>query len=193
MPVQASPTPNSLDPHDLNRRIVTTEARVAVIGQGFLGLSLAAAAAETGFEVVGIDFDVERIEGLAAGRLVVAGVDEQRFAGGVASGRLRFTTDASAIGTADLVFICVPTPLHEGAPDLSFVKIASSTVGVHLRKGSLVVLESTTYPGTTDVLVRGLVGKSGLEVGRDYLLAYSPERIDPRPGRHVQARRCRCA
>lgn len=166
----------------LLQRIVSAQASIAVIGQGYVGLTLAAAAAEAGFEVVGIDVDGERIEGLAAGRLVVAGVDERRFAAGIASGRLRFTTEASAIGGSDLVFICVPTPLRDGAPDLSFVEIASSTVGEHLRRGSLVVLESTTYPGTTDVLVRGLVGKSGLEVGRDYLLAYSPERIDPGNG-----------
>jgi len=155
-------------------------ANVVVVGQGYVGLTLATAAAEAGFAVTGYDVDATRAHQLAVGELVVAGVDDRTFRSAVASSRLRFTTDPRAIAEADAVFICVPTPLRDGEPDLSFVESASRTVATLLRRGSLLVLESTTYPGTTDVVVRGLVRETGgLEAEDDYLLAYSPERIDP--------------
>ena len=163
----------------LRRRILARDARVAVVGQGYVGLSLACAAAEAGFAVTGIDTDPARVAALAAGELVVPGVDEGAFRRGVATGQLDFATGGQALAEADVVCICVPTPVRDHTPDLSFVEQACRDVAEHLTGGRLVVLESTTYPGTTNELVAPLLEASGQRVGRDFLLAYSPERIDP--------------
>jgi UDP-N-acetyl-D-glucosamine dehydrogenase len=163
----------------LRRRLLARDARVAVVGQGYVGLSLACAAAEAGFEVTGIDVDADRVDALAAGRLVVPGVDEATFQGGVATGRLRFRADGDALATSDVICICVPTPVRDHTPDLSYVEQACRDVARHLVGGRLVVLESSTYPGTTNDLVTPLLEASGQRAGRDFLLAYSPERIDP--------------
>jgi UDP-N-acetyl-D-glucosamine dehydrogenase len=163
----------------LRRRLLARDARVAVVGQGYVGLSLACAAAEAGFTVTGVDVDTERVEGLAAGRPVVAGVDEATLRGGVTTGRLRFSTDAADLAASDVICICVPTPVRDHTPDLSYVEQACRDVARHLVAGRLVVLESSTYPGTTSDLVAPLLEASGQRVGRDFLLAYSPERIDP--------------
>jgi UDP-N-acetyl-D-glucosamine dehydrogenase len=150
-----------------------------VVGQGYVGLSLACAAAEAGFEVTGIDVDADRVDALAAGELVVPGVHEASFRSGVATGRLRFAVDGAALATSDVICICVPTPVRDHTPDLSFVEQACRDVARHLVGGRLVVLESSTYPGTTSDLVAPLLEASGHRAGRDFLLAYSPERIDP--------------
>ncbi len=163
----------------LRRRILTREARVAVVGQGYVGLSLACAAAEAGFAVSGIDVDPARVGALAAGELCVPGVDEGTFRGGVASGRLSFASDGESLATSDIICICVPTPVRDHTPDLSFVEQACRDVARHLAAGRLVILESSTYPGTTGELVAPLLETSGQRVGQDFLLAYSPERIDP--------------
>jgi UDP-N-acetyl-D-glucosamine dehydrogenase len=163
----------------LRRRILARDARVAVVGQGYVGLSLACAAAEAGFAVTGIDTDPARVAALADGQLVVPGVDEGAFRRGAATGRLDFATGGQALAEADVVCICVPTPVRDHTPDLSFVEQACRDVAEHLTGGRLVVLESTTYPGTTNELVAPLLEASGQRVGRDFLLAYSPERIDP--------------
>jgi UDP-N-acetyl-D-glucosamine dehydrogenase len=164
---------------DLRRRILNRTARIAVIGQGYVGLSLACAAAEAGFPVTGVDIDPRRIAALAHGQPVVAGVDEQTVRTAFASGRLDFATSADVVADSQLVFVCVPTPLHDGTPDLSYVQRACTDVAAQLQPGSFVTLESTTYPGTTEELVKPLLETSGLAAGRDFLLAYSPERIDP--------------
>ncbi|HSK36541.1 MAG TPA: nucleotide sugar dehydrogenase [Actinomycetota bacterium] len=163
----------------LRRRILARDARVAVVGQGYVGLSMACAAAEAGFAVTGIDTDPARVAALSAGELCVPGVDEGAFARGVATGRLAFATGGQALADADVVCICVPTPVRDHTPDLSYVEQACRDVAEHLTGGRLVVLESTTYPGTTNELVAPLLEASGQKVGRDFLLAYSPERIDP--------------
>ncbi|HEX3211309.1 MAG TPA: nucleotide sugar dehydrogenase [Actinomycetota bacterium] len=163
----------------LRRRILARDARVAVVGQGYVGLSLACAAAEAGFAVTGIDVDPARVAALGAGELCVPGVDEGAFRRGVGTGRLAFATGGQALAEADVVCICVPTPVRDHTPDLSFVEQACRDVAEHLTGGRLVVLESTTYPGTTNELVAPLLEASGQRVGRDFLLAYSPERIDP--------------
>jgi UDP-N-acetyl-D-glucosamine dehydrogenase len=163
----------------LRRRLLARDARVAVVGQGYVGLSLACAAAEAGFEVTGVDVDADRVDALAAGRLVVPGVDEATFRSGVATGHLRFDADDASLATSDVICICVPTPVRDHAPDLSYVEQACRDVARHLVGGRLVVLESSTYPGTTNDLVTPLLEASGQRAGRDFLLAYSPERIDP--------------
>ena len=163
----------------LRARIGQRQARVAVIGQGYVGLSVAAGAAIAGMAVDAVDVDAERIAGLAAGRSVVPGVDEQIFADAVDTGRLTFGTDPAVTAHADVVLICVPTPVFEHRPDLSYIESAGRAVAPYLRVGSLVILESTTYPGTTESLLRPLLEQNGLRAGKDFLIAYSPERIDP--------------
>jgi UDP-N-acetyl-D-glucosamine dehydrogenase len=164
---------------ELQRSITRREAPVGVLGQGYVGLSLAAAAAADGFYVQAFDVDEDRVGELAAGRNVVPGVDDGLFAAAADTGRLRFGTDPAALSGCRVVVICVPTPVVEHRPDLRFIESAGRTVAAQLQRGSLVVLESTTFPGTTEQLLRPLLEASGLLAGRDFLLAYSPERIDP--------------
>jgi len=163
----------------LRRAILGRRANVAIVGQGYVGLTLACEAAATGFSVVGIDVDQSRVASLRDGILSVPGVDPEVFRAGLESGRLRFDDAHSAIAESSVVLICVPTPVRDHTPDLSLVEMACKEVAHHLRAGSLVVLESTTYPGTTDEIVRPVLETSGLAASRDFLLAYSPERIDP--------------
>jgi nucleotide sugar dehydrogenase len=153
---------------------------VAILGLGYVGLPLAQQATRVGMAVLGFDVNASVVAALAAGRSHVDDLSDDDVAAMVAGG-LRTTTDPSLIGLADTAVICVPTPLSEGdGPDLSAVTGATEAVGRHLRPGMLVVLESTTYPGTTDDVVRPLLEKlSGLVAGRDFHLAFSPERIDP--------------
>jgi UDP-N-acetyl-D-glucosamine dehydrogenase len=161
-------------------RIATKQAVVCVVGQGYVGLTVAAAAAAAGLTVHAVDILETRVADLAAGRNVVPGVPDELFAAGYASGGLTFTSDFSAVAGADVVLICVPTPVVDHRPDLSFVESAGRNVAAHLRAGSLVILESTTYPGTTEQVLQPLLEASGLHAGDDeFLLAYSPERIDP--------------
>jgi UDP-N-acetyl-D-glucosamine dehydrogenase len=164
---------------ELRKRILNRLARVAVLGQGYVGLSLACGAAAAGFQVIGFDVDQQRIEQLSDGVLSVPGVLASAFHAGLATGGMTFTTEAASLGDADVLAICVPTPLRDGVPDLSFVERACREVAGQLTAGRLVILESTTYPGTTEQLVRPLLELSGLAAGEGYLLAYSPERIDP--------------
>ena len=163
----------------LVQRIAAADARVTVIGQGYVGLTLGCEAAEAGFQVIGFDVDAERVRCLSTGTMCVPGVSEALFANAFGTGRMRFSSDHTSVADADVVAICVPTPLRDHAPDLSFIEAATLDLAEHLRPGSLVILESTTYPGTTEEVVQGIIRDAGLEAGRDYLLAYSPERIDP--------------
>lgn len=163
----------------LRRRILNRTAKVTVVGQGYVGLSLACAATEASFSVVGIDVDGTRINDLQREILSVPGVGVEAFRAAVATELIEFTQDPVEIATSDVIVICVPTPVRDHAPDLSYVKSACEMVAGHLKPGSLVVLESTTYPGTTDELVRPLLEANGLSMGKDFLVAYSPERIDP--------------
>jgi UDP-N-acetyl-D-glucosamine dehydrogenase len=163
----------------LRNVILSKQASIGVVGQGYVGLSLACAAAEAGFPVTGIDVDRRLIGALTEGEPAVGGVGSRIVRSAVETDRQRFTTDLGEIGGCQLVFVCVPTPLRDGTPDLSYVDRACRDVAANLAAGSLVVLESTTYPGTTEELVKPLLEGSGLLAGRDFLLAYSPERIDP--------------
>jgi UDP-N-acetyl-D-glucosamine dehydrogenase len=167
-------------PASVQRRIATKQAVVCVVGQGYVGLTVAAAAAAAGLTVHAVDTLEERVEGLAAGRNVVPGVPDDLFAAGYASGRMTFTSNFSDAAGADVVLICVPTPVVDHRPDLSFIESVGRDLAPHLRAGSLVVLESTTYPGTTEQVLQPLLEASGLHARDDeFLLAYSPERIDP--------------
>ncbi len=149
------------------------------MGQGYVGVSVASSAAVAGFPVTGVDVDRARIADLTRGVLAVPGVDEATYRAGMDGGRLTFRAEPKAIRESDVILICVPTPLRDGMPDPSHIKRACESVAEHLSSGSLVVLESTTYPGTTEELVLPTLASSGLVAERDFLLAYSPERIDP--------------
>jgi UDP-N-acetyl-D-glucosamine dehydrogenase len=163
----------------LRRRILSRNAKISVVGQGYVGLSLASAAGEAGFQVTGIDVDRGRVDDLRAGTLTVPGVQEAAFRAGMDTGKMSFDFQHDAVASSDIVLICVPTPVRDHTPDLSLVEEACKEVAKFLQPGCLVVLESTTYPGTTDEVVCPILETSGLVPGRDFLLAYSPERIDP--------------
>jgi nucleotide sugar dehydrogenase len=163
----------------LRRRLLSRRAVISVIGQGYVGLSLACAAAEEGFSVFGIDIDQTRRADLADGILSVPGVQEDVFLRAIEAGRITFTGDFDPVGDSDIILICVPTPVRDHTPDLSLVEEATKEAARFIRPGCLVVLESSTYPGTTEEVVAPLLETSGLVAGHDFLLAYSPERIDP--------------
>jgi UDP-N-acetyl-D-glucosamine dehydrogenase len=154
--------------------------RVVIAGQGYVGLPLAIRAAEAGHEVVGFDVDPTRIGRLAAGDSYVEDVSGDRLRAALAAGTYRPTTNTDECSDYDIALITVPTPLREGVPDLSYVEAAAELLARHLRPGGTIVLESTTYPGTTDEVVRPILEKvSGLAAGTDFFLGFSPERIDP--------------
>ena len=157
----------------------TRNVDLVVIGLGYVGLPLARGAARAGLTVVGLDRSSTVVEGLNAGRSHIDDIDDAEL-GEMREKGFRATTDASVVASAAAVVICVPTPLTEhGAPDLGAVNSAVDMVARHLQPGTLVVLESTTYPGTTDDVVRPALEAGGLRVGVDFHLAFSPERIDP--------------
>ena len=159
-------------------RIADGSARVAVLGQGYVGLPVAMRAVELGHQVVGYDVARERVERLARGESYVEDISAATVAAALERGYLP-TVDAAELAGFDVAVITVPTPLREGAPDLSYVESAARALVPHLRTGCLVVLESTTYPGTTTELVGPALAESGLRLGEDVFLGYSPERIDP--------------
>jgi UDP-N-acetyl-D-glucosamine dehydrogenase len=154
--------------------------KLAVMGQGYVGLPLAMRAVEVGHEVVGFDPDASKIKLLAAGESYVEDIPSEQLAAALATGRYTPADDPAALAGFDVAVITVPTPLSEGAPDLTYIESASAMLAAHLRKYATVVLESTTYPGTTEELVAPLLeAGSGLIAGADFHLGYSPERIDP--------------
>jgi UDP-N-acetyl-D-glucosamine dehydrogenase len=154
--------------------------RLVVVGQGYAGLPVAMRAVDAGFEVVGYDVDESKIKRLSAGGSPVEDVLDATVAHALATGRYEPTDDPARVRDYDVAVIDVPTPLREGVPDLSHVTDASRTLARSLRRGATVILESTTYPGTTDDLVAGILEEgSGLVAGSDFHLGYSPERIDP--------------
>jgi UDP-N-acetyl-D-glucosamine dehydrogenase len=168
--------------HDdnLRERIRTRTARVAVIGQGYVGLPLALEFARCGFTVVGLDTDPDRVAALTLGQPHTPDVPSEDLLAALAEGRYRATSDFSLLEHADVVIICVPTPLRKSKePDISFVMAAGEEVAARFRPGQLVILESTTYPGTTEELLLPLFTRRGAQVGVDLFLAFSPERIDP--------------
>jgi nucleotide sugar dehydrogenase len=163
---------------ELIKRIERRTARVAIIGQGYVGLPVAMRASEQGFPTVGFEIDERRCESLRSGVSYVEDISEETLRAAVAAGYTA-TGDVGDLVGFDVAVITVPTPLKDGAPDLSYVESAGETLTRVLRAGALVVLESTTYPGTTEELLRPILERSGLRAGTDFFLGYSPERIDP--------------
>ncbi|MEO5619003.1 MAG: nucleotide sugar dehydrogenase [Candidatus Eisenbacteria bacterium] len=164
----------------LLQRIERRTAHVSVIGLGYVGLPLAVEMAQAGFTVTGIDIDEARVKRLQRGDSYIQDVPTKNVRALVKSGKLRATTDFGALRRADTVNICVPTPLSKQRdPDVSYIVAATEQVKKFLHKGQLVILESTTYPGTTDELLLPMLSQSGLKVGKDFFLAFSPERVDP--------------
>ena len=155
-------------------------AQVGVIGLGYVGLSLAVELARAGFTVRGIDLDLERVNHLNRGESYLVDVPSETLAPLVGSGRLTASSEFDHAGAADALIICVPTPLRKTKePDISFILSAVESLLPHLRAGQLMVLESTTYPGTTEEVIQPRLEASGLSIGRDFFLAFSPERVDP--------------
>lgn len=170
-------------------RFAEAGASVGVVGLGYVGLPLAMACAEAGFEVLGVDVDPQKVAALRAGNSYIRHVAASRVAELVGRGRLRVDTQHDVLAEADVILVCVPTPLgRHQEPDLRFVQETAKEVAARLRSGQLVVLESTTFPGTTDEVLRPLLEASGLRCGRDFFLAYSPEREDP-GNPHYETRR----
>ena len=159
--------------------IATRQARVAVIGLGYVGLPLALRVADQGFDVTGVDTDRSRIEELQRGESPLLEISSQHVRSQIDSGRFRPTTDEAVLSDADIVLICVPTPLKQDLPDMSAIEAAAESVSLRLRRGQLVILESTTYPGTTEDFLLKILESSGLKAGLDFFLGFSPERIDP--------------
>jgi UDP-N-acetyl-D-glucosamine dehydrogenase len=156
------------------------EQRLAVIGQGYVGLPLAMLAIEAGYEVVGIDLDHSRVDRLCRGESYVDDVDDSELRRALDSGRYTASADYADAAHFTVAVITVPTPLRDRSPDLSFVTTAARKLARYVTRGSVVVLESTTYPGTTDDLLRPILEHgSGLRAGADFALGYSPERVDP--------------
>lgn len=154
--------------------------RVVIAGQGYVGLPLAVRAVECGHDVVGYDVDLARVGQLREGESYVEDVPPARLRAALDSGRYRPTSDGDDCVGYDIALITVPTPLRDGVPDLSYVESSAELLGRHLRPGATVVLESTTYPGTTEEVVGPILEKqSGLSAGADFYLGFSPERIDP--------------
>jgi UDP-N-acetyl-D-glucosamine dehydrogenase len=167
-------------PMTLESRLQQRQAKLSVIGLGYVGLPLAIEFARAGFTVYGIDVDAAKVASLKRGHSYVGDVPSSDVLDAVEAGRFIPTTDFSVLKKADTVNICVPTPLNKTKdPDVSYIVAAADEVARYLKKGQLVILESTTYPGTTDELILPRLTARGMTVGKDFFLAFSPERVDP--------------
>jgi UDP-N-acetyl-D-glucosamine dehydrogenase len=164
----------------LEAKIANRTARVGIVGLGYVGLPLAVEYAKAGFSVTGIDLSTTKTDSVNAGKSYIGDIHDDELAPLVAAGKLRATTDFSAIADLDTVNICVPTPLRKTKdPDMSYIVAATQDIAKYFHPGMLIILESTTYPGTTDELVLPMLEKTGLKVGVDFFLCFSPERVDP--------------
>ena len=162
------------------KKIERKEARIGVVGMGYVGLPIALRFCEEGFHVTGIDVDVSKIEAIKAGNSYIRHISGEKIRDFIDSGSLTASSDAAQLSRMDAVIICVPTPLSDKRePDLSYVYATARDVARNLRRGQIVSLESTTYPGTTEEVLLPLLGGRGLKVGRDFFLVFSPEREDP--------------
>jgi UDP-N-acetyl-D-glucosamine dehydrogenase len=165
---------------DLTDKIRTRQARIGIIGLGYVGLPLAVEFSKAGFEVTGFDVDLVKVDAINKGQSYIGDVSSEDVAAASKAGKLSATADMSRLHDMDAIDICVPTPLRKTRdPDLSYVVLAVDAVRAQLRAGQLVILESTTYPGTTDEVVQPALEEGGLKAGKDFHLAFSPERVDP--------------
>jgi UDP-N-acetyl-D-glucosamine dehydrogenase len=162
---------------ELGAALRDKRAKVGVIGLGYVGLPMLVCVARAGFRAVGVDLDASRVDAIKRGRSYVSDVPDSALED--LEGRIHVSERYSALKDCDVVLICVPTPLDDGNPDLRHIEGAGRGLAKVLRPGVLVILESTTYPGTTEEVLRPILETSGLRAGRDFALAYSPERIDP--------------
>ncbi len=186
MPVNQTEKEPPCDVSDLVSKIEKRDFCVGIIGLGYVGLPLGLAFSEGGFQVLGFDVDVTKIESLEAGQAYIETVDGERVAAEVRAGRLAATSDFERLGEPDALLICVPTPLdRHREPDLSYVESTVRHIARNLRPQQLVILESTTYPGTTEELVLPVLAAGNLECGKDFFLAFSPEREDPGNQQHT--------
>lgn len=160
-------------------RVGSKDLGIGIVGIGYVGLPVALSFAEAGFEVTAIDLRTEKVDAINAGRSHLRDVPDERVRSLIDSGRLRASTSFEPLGRSDAVIVCVPTPVAAGQPDLSRMVFAGEEIAKVLQPGTLFVLESTTYPGTTEELLKPLLEAGDLVVGEDLMLAYSPERIDP--------------
>jgi UDP-N-acetyl-D-glucosamine dehydrogenase len=175
----ASATSDSLA-KNLREKIERKAATVCVVGLGYVGLPLAETFAAGGYPVLGFDIDTRKVQSLKQGKSYIGHISSERVAELMKTGRFDATTEARRFTEVDAIIICVPTPLTEARePDLSYIVNTGETIRPYLRPGQLVVLESTTYPGTTEDLLQPILEKSGLKAGQDFFLAFSPEREDP--------------
>src|SRR5204863_5237754 len=164
----------------LREKIRSRTARPGVVGLGYVGLPLAVELAKAGFHATGIDLDDRKVQSVNDGRSYIPDVATADVQALHAKGLLDATTDFAIVADLDTVNICVPTPLRKTKdPDMSFIVSAVESIGKHLTPGTLVLLESTTYPGTTEEVVQPLLEAGGLKAGEDFFLAFSPERVDP--------------
>jgi len=164
----------------LLKKIESRRARTGVVGLGYVGLPLLVELAKAGFHATGIDLDVRKIDAIQQGRSYIPDVTTSDVSALKNAGRLDATTDFSIVASLDTINICVPTPLRKTKdPDMSYIVSAVEAIAEHLHEGMLVVLESTTYPGTTDEVVQPLLEATGLKAGVDFFIAFSPERVDP--------------
>ncbi len=165
---------------ELLKKIETKQATLGVIGLGYVGLPLAVEFARAGFQVIGYDVDQKKVDELMAGRSYIPDVPSDHLAQVVKSGKFAASTDAKRLADADIIDICVPTPLRKTKdPDMTYVVQAVEATAAVLRKGQLIILESTTYPGTTVEVVQPTLAAKGFTPGEDFYLAFSPERVDP--------------
>ena len=164
----------------LEQKILSRSARVGIVGLGYVGLPLAVEFARAGFHVTGIDLSESKTKRVSAGDSYIGDIPSATLEPLVQSGKLDATTDFAAVRELDTINICVPTPLRKTKdPDMSYIVSACEEMVKYLHPGTLVILESTTYPGTTEELLRPMLSKGGLEAGRDFFLCFSPERVDP--------------
>src|SRR5947209_16824262 len=164
----------------LEEKIRNRKARVGIVGLGYVGLPLAVEFAKAGFEVIGIDLSESKVAKVNAGESYIADIPDSVFRPLVRSGKITATTDFGVISELDTVNICVPTPLRKTKdPDMSYIVSACQQIAKYFHKGMLVILESTTYPGTTAELVLPMLETDDMQVGRDFFLCFSPERVDP--------------
>jgi UDP-N-acetyl-D-glucosamine dehydrogenase len=171
-----------MNPKDaLLKQIKDKTARIAILGLGYVGLPLAVVFGEAGFKVTGIDPDKRKVDSVNKGVSYIPDVKTEKLAELVSAGKLKATTDFSVLKEIDAASICVPTPLRQtGDPDMSFIMSATEELAKYMHKGMVIVLESSTYPGTTREVLLPMLGESnGLKVGEDWFLAFSPERVDP--------------